>query len=142
LSRPRNGQNERNSYATIGSATFFQPLQSHLEPPDLLVELGLEDFLVSLLTSRGRTEYAGPVLEELASSLADLGRMDLVLAGQFTRRFAALGSLKRYFELEFGATPLPYGINPTIGWGTYGSSRYATSSGVSWTDSDSTALSR
>ena len=63
----------------------------------------------SLLTSRGRTENAGPVLEELTFPLADLGGMDLVLAGQFTQRFGALGSLKGHFELEFGATSLSFG---------------------------------
>jgi hypothetical protein len=56
-----------------------------------------------------RTEYADPVLEELAFPLADLGRMDLVLAGQFTQRFGALGSHKRHFEPEFGATALLFG---------------------------------
>ena len=35
-----------------------------------------------------------------------------------------------------------YGISPTMGWGVYGSSRYAISSGVNWRANAATALSR
>jgi len=57
-----------------------QPLQLHLEPPDLLVEIGLQRFLFPLLPRRACTEDAASFPEQLVLSLTDLAGVQLVLA--------------------------------------------------------------
>ena len=56
---------------------FFQPLDLHVEPTDLLVELGLDgQALVPFATAAVAEERFGAV-EELLLPLADLDRVDL-----------------------------------------------------------------
>jgi len=60
---------------------LFQPLQFHLEPPDLFVELGLEGFLFPLLPGGVGAKDARSFSEQLLFPFADLAGMQPVLTG-------------------------------------------------------------
>ena len=71
---------QRTFRVSIIGQFFFQPLQFHLESPNLLIQIGLQRFLLFLLPCCARTENAGPFLEQLALPFADLTGVQFVLA--------------------------------------------------------------
>jgi hypothetical protein len=56
---------------------FFQPLDLHVEPTDLLVEFGLEYLALVPLAATAVTEQRLGAVEELLLPLADLDRVGL-----------------------------------------------------------------
>jgi hypothetical protein len=87
--------------------TFFEPLQLHLEPADLLEQLGL----AGLGVSRGRLRRAaedplGPG-QELLLPAVDQGRVDLELPGQLVGRAIPLEGGQGDLGLERRRVDLP-----------------------------------
>ena len=81
---------------------FFQPLDLHVEPSDLLVELGLDgQALVVFAAAAVAEERLGPV-NELLLPLADLDRVDLEDPCQLGQGPGLLGGLQGDFGLERG----------------------------------------
>jgi hypothetical protein len=83
-----------------GGNFFFEPLELHLEPPDLLEELGL----AGLGVRRGRlgrtAEDPLGADEKLLLPAVDQRRMDAVVSGQFVDRAVALVGGQRDLRLE------------------------------------------
>src|SRR5205814_9625668 len=73
--------NARRASAEVGSF-FFEPLQLHLEPTDLLVEFGHLLLLLPALLGRPLEQRLGAV-EQAPLPLMHLRGMDAKLAGQF-----------------------------------------------------------
>src|SRR5262245_61523366 len=69
-----------------GSNFFFQPLQLHLEPADLLVQPGLAGLCVGRSRLGAISEDRLRPGEELLLPGMDLRRVDIVLAGQLVDR--------------------------------------------------------
>jgi hypothetical protein len=93
--------------ASIGSVSFFfQPLQIHLESSDLLIEFGLEGFVLSQLLGGRRTKNRGSLVQQLTFPLANLARMHSMLAGELIYRLIVLDGFHRYLKLELGGMPL------------------------------------
>ena len=68
--------------ASADNATFFfQPVQLHFELPDLVVELGLQGFLLVLPLDSARGENLGDLLLELMFPVRDLGGMHPIGTG-------------------------------------------------------------
>src|SRR5215218_6444585 len=92
--------------STEAGNPFFQPLDLHVEPADLLVELGLHGLPLLALPLPSVAEQAlGPV-EELLLPLADLDGMDLVRLGEFGDGLGLLGGLQGDLGLEGGRVAL------------------------------------
>jgi hypothetical protein len=93
--------------AAIGSVSFFfQPFQVHLEPPDLLIEFGLDGPLLLQLVGRRSAENRRTLIEQLPFPLANLARMQAVFAGKLIHGLVVLDSLYRYLKFELGSMPL------------------------------------
>jgi len=84
--------------------TFFEPLQLHLQPPDLLEQLGLLGlpFLLALALLAPGEQLAGAI-EELPFPLAHLNRVDGVIGGDLLDRLAATDRLHGDPGLELRA---------------------------------------
>src|SRR5690348_423673 len=68
--------------STAAGHFFFHPVQLHLEPADLLVELGLQGLMIDRRGLAAVAEEVGGAGEELLLPAMDQGGMDAVLAGQ------------------------------------------------------------
>src|ERR1700677_1802330 len=79
---------------------FFHPGQLHLEPPELLVEFGLDLLGVGLSSRRSVLEERLHAVEELLLPLADLDRVDLELLGQLGDGLGLFGGLQGDLSLE------------------------------------------
>src|SRR5262249_48832764 len=73
---------------------FFQPLDLHVEPADLLVEFGLEGFALVVLAATAVGEERLGAVEELLLPVADLDRVDLEGLGQLGQGPGLLGGLQ------------------------------------------------
>lgn len=94
----------RSSRASEQQRLFFEPLQLHLQTPDLLKQLrllGLPLLLVLGLLAPGE-QLAGTV-QQLLLPLADLDRVDGVVGGDLLDRLAATDRLHGDPGLELGA---------------------------------------
>src|SRR5262249_44104525 len=85
---------------------FFQPLDLHVEPTDLLVELGLDGQAVVPLAAAAVAEERFGAVEELLLPLADLDRVDLEGPGQLGQGPGLLGGLQGDLGLEGGRMAL------------------------------------
>src|SRR3954454_13888316 len=85
---------------------FFHPGQLHLEPPELLVEFGLDLLRIGLSGRRSALKEGLDAVEELLLPLADLDRVDLVLLGQLGDGPGLLGGLQGDLGLEGGCVLL------------------------------------
>ena len=72
---------------------FFQPLDLHVEPTDLLVQFGLEGLALVPLASTAVAEERLGAVEELLLPLADLHRVDLEGLRQLGQGPGLLGGL-------------------------------------------------
>src|SRR5581483_871309 len=81
---------------------FFQPLDLHLEPADLLVELGLDRLAVVVVAAASVLEEGLDPVQELLLPLADLDRVDLEGRGQLGQGLGLLDSLQGDLRLETG----------------------------------------
>src|SRR6266446_9757780 len=86
---------------------FFEPVQLHFEPADLLVELGLDGLVV---LGSGLATVAEQVLgagQELLLPGVDQGGVDGVLAGQLVDRLVPLEGRQGHLRLEHRCVSLP-----------------------------------
>src|SRR5262249_51938625 len=74
--------------------SFFQPLDLHVEPTDLLVEFGLEGLALVVLAATAVGEERLGAVEELLLPLADLDRVDLKGLRQLGKGPGLLGGLQ------------------------------------------------
>ena len=82
---------------------FFEPLQLHLQPPDLLEQLGLLGLsLLLVLALLAPGEQLAGALQQLLLPLADLDRVDGVVGGDLLDRLAATDRLHGDLGLELG----------------------------------------
>src|SRR3954471_13520053 len=86
--------------STARGRFFFHPGQLHLEPPELLVEFGLDLLGIGLSCRRSVLEEGLHAVEELLLPLADLDRVDLELLGQLGDGLGLLGGLQGDLCLE------------------------------------------
>src|SRR5947209_3373829 len=92
--------------STEAGNPFFQPFDLHVEPADLLVQLGLRRLPLLALAPAAVAEQAlGPVEERLLP-LADLDGMDLVRLGELGDGLGLLGGLQGDLGLEGGRVAL------------------------------------
>src|SRR5215217_7432066 len=106
LNCPLSGSTSSRLRSTEAGSPFFQPLDLHVEPADLLVQLGLHGLPFLALTLPAVAEQAlGPV-EELLLPLADLDGMDLERLGEFGDGLGLLGGLQGDLGLEGGRVAL------------------------------------
>src|SRR5262245_10652171 len=100
LRRGFSGSTSGRLRSAVAGNFFFQPFELHVEPPDLLVEIGLEGLaLVVLAVTTVGEERLGAV-EELLLPLADLDRVDLEGFGQLGQGPSLLGRLQSDPSLE------------------------------------------
>jgi hypothetical protein len=85
---------------------FFQPLDLHVEPTNLLVEFGLESLALIPLAATAVAEERFGAVAKLLLPLADLDRMDLKGLGQLGQGPGLLGGLQGDPCLEGGGIPL------------------------------------
>src|SRR5262249_22638706 len=86
---------------------FFQPLELHLEPADLLVELGLDRLALVAIAAAAVAEERLDAVEELLLPLADLDRVDLIRRGELRQGLGLLGGLESDLGLEARRVSLP-----------------------------------
>ncbi len=79
---------------------FFQPLDLHLEPADLLVKLGLDRLALVVVVAASVAEQGLDPVQELLLPLTDLDRVDLILPGQLGEGPGLLGGLQSDPSLE------------------------------------------
>jgi hypothetical protein len=72
--------------STAAGRFFFQPLDLHLEPADLLVELGLDRLALVVVAAAAVLEQGLDTVQELLLPLADLDGVDLRNADETTSR--------------------------------------------------------
>src|SRR5215207_9016295 len=92
--------------STEAGNPFFQPLDLHVEPADLLVQLGLHGLPLLALALAAVAEQALDPVEELLLPLADLDGMDLVRLGELGDGLGLLGGLQGDLGLEGGRVAL------------------------------------
>src|SRR5271155_3464066 len=88
--------------STAAGKPFFQPLNFHVEPADLLEELGLAGLFLLMFATTAVAKQGLDVVQELLLPLADLDRMDLERLGEFRSGLGLLGGLQGDFRLEGG----------------------------------------
>ena len=94
--------------ASGGKASFFsQPVQLHLELPNLLVELGLERLVVLLLLSPSGRENLGYLLLEAMFPMGNLCRMHPVGAGSLIDGFEPFERFERHTSFELRTVLFP-----------------------------------
>src|SRR4051812_25507170 len=81
---------------------FFQPLDLHVEPPDLLVEFGLDGQALVVHAAATVAEERLGAVQELLLPLSDLDRMDLEGSRQLGEGPGLLGGLQGNLGLEGG----------------------------------------
>src|SRR6516165_8908382 len=86
--------------STAAGNFFFQPLDLHVEPTDLLVEFGLDGLALVPLAATAVAEERLDAVEELLLPLADLDRVDLEGPGQLGQGPGLLGGLQGDSGLE------------------------------------------
>jgi hypothetical protein len=77
-------------------------MNSHLEAPNLLVELHLLFLLLPVVAGPIAVEERVPRIQQLTLSLADLSGMHAVLTGQFVDRLEPLRGFQSQLKLELG----------------------------------------
>ena len=75
-------QRVRVSVQPLEAAFFFQPVQFHIQPTNLLIQTGLSVILLALVLAQMGSENIGPLFKQLLLPLADLARVQLVVACQ------------------------------------------------------------
>src|ERR1700757_2673148 len=81
---------------------FFQPLDLHVEPSDLLVEFGLDGQALVVLAAAAVAEERFGAVQELLLPLADLDRVDLEGPRQLGQGPGLLDGLQGNLGLEGG----------------------------------------
>src|SRR2546423_6755439 len=108
--------------STEAGRFFFEPVQFHLEPADLLVELGLDGLVV---LGSGLAAVAEQVLgasQELLLPGVDQGGVDGVLAGQLVDRLVSLEGRQGHLGLERCRMSLPLTCHRfPLSWTAYSS---------------------
>src|SRR5258708_4038017 len=95
--------NTRRASAEAGNF-FFQPVQFHVEPADLLEQLGFAGLLCrGVLYLIARLKQARRAQEQLLLPLMDLRRMDVEERGQLLNRLLLFNSRQSDLGLELGA---------------------------------------
>ena len=87
-------------WSTAAGKPFLQPLDLHVEPADLLEELGLPSQGVVLVATATIAEEGLGAVEELLLPLTDLDGMDLICLGEFGDGPGLLGGLQGNLGLE------------------------------------------
>jgi len=83
---------------------FFEPLQLHLQPPDLLEQLSFLGLtLLLVLGVLAPAEQLAGTVQQLPFPLAHLDRVDGVVSGDLLDRLAATDRLHGDSGLELGA---------------------------------------
>src|SRR4051812_11590054 len=94
--------------STEAGNPFFQPFDLHVEPADLLVQLGLHGLPLLALALASVAEQALGAVEELLLPLADLDGVDLIRLGEFGDGLGLLGGLQGNLGLEGGRMPFAF----------------------------------
>jgi hypothetical protein len=94
--------------STAAGKPFFQPFDLHVEPPDLLEELGLTDKLLVAFALTAVAEERLDAIKELLLPLADLDGVDLEGLGEFGGGPGLLGGLECDSGLEGGGMTLVF----------------------------------
>src|SRR5512145_456775 len=89
------------------SSFFFQPVQLHLELPDLLVELRLERLLVLLPLRPARGEKLWHLLLQAMFPMRNLRRMHPISTGEFIDRFESFKRFECHTGFELSAVLFP-----------------------------------
>src|SRR6516165_868611 len=89
-------------WSTVAGNPFFQPFDLHVEPTDLLVQLGLEGLSLLALAPPAVAEDRLDAVEELLLPLADLDGVDLERLREFGDGPGLLGGLQGDPGLEGG----------------------------------------
>ena len=92
---------------------FLKPLQFHLQPPDLLVELGHQGGLVVGPAGPGAPEDLGQPLQQLLLPAVDLAGVDGELVGQLVDRLPFAQSLQGHLGLELRRMRLAFPRHPS-----------------------------
>src|SRR3954447_14084799 len=79
---------------------FFQPLEFHLEPADLLVEFGLDRLALVVVAAAAVAEQRFDAVQELLLPLTDLDGVDLISSCQVGEGPGLLGGLQSDPSLE------------------------------------------
>ena len=79
---------------------FFQPVQLHFEPADLLIQRRCERIWINF-RSRSAKDLRNP-LEQLSLPLANLNRSHFMLAGQLVYGLIPFVGFQCYLGLELG----------------------------------------
>ena len=79
---------------------FFQPLEFHLEPADLLVEFGLDHLALVVVVAAAVAEERFQAIQELLVPLADRDGMNLERSGQLGEGPGLVGGLPSDSSLE------------------------------------------
>src|SRR5262249_14943912 len=93
--------------STEAGSFFFHPVQLHLKPADLLVELGLERLVVLGCCLAALAEEILRTGEQLLLPGVDQGGVDAVLAGQFVQRSVLPQRCQGHLRLERRRRSLP-----------------------------------
>ena len=94
------GLDERRFWSTAAGKPFFQPLDLHVEPADLLVEFGLAGLSLLPLAAAAVAEEGVDVVEEMLLPLADLDRVNLERLGESAAVLVCLAASKATFALK------------------------------------------
>ena len=97
---------------------FFQPVQFHFEPADLIVEFVLQRFLVLLPSFLLAAEAFLYLLDGLLLPLGNLGWMHLVTAGNLIGGKLATQSFESHFGFEFGCVSSSFAAHFLSGLGS------------------------
>src|SRR5271157_2858659 len=87
-------------WSTAAGKPFFQPLDLHVEPADLLEEFGLAGLPLFPLAAATVAEEGLDVVQELLLPLADLDGMDLERRAEFGGVPGLLGASRATFALK------------------------------------------
>src|SRR5262249_26841862 len=96
--------------SAVAGSFFFQPLDLHVEPSDLLVELGLDGQALVSFAAAAVAKERFDAAEELLLPLADLDRVDLEDPRQLGQGPGLLDGLQGDLGLEGGRMALLTGV--------------------------------
>src|ERR1700744_257582 len=99
--------------STEAGNAFFQELDLHVEPADLLVEFGLDGIPLLAPAPPAVAEERLDAVEELLLPLADLDGVDLIRLGEFGDGLGLLGGLQGNLGLEGGRMPFAFAGHET-----------------------------
>src|SRR6185437_14194426 len=99
--------------STAAGNAFFQPLDLHVEPADLLVEFCLVGLLVLAFAAAAVAKERLGAVEKLLLPLTDLHGVDLIRLGEFGDGPGLLGGLQGDLGLEGGCMPLAFAGHDT-----------------------------